>query len=82
MINADTLEVVTDSENFELVIKISNLVVVSQVSFSYVPFEEDMIVNATATYDPDFSMNSSTPNTSVIAYQYFCNGSFCNLDST
>ena len=81
MQNIDSGEVVNDAKDFDIEVKISDIVVVSTITNTMVPFEEDLIINGSASYDPDFSLNPSTPNTTVIQHQYLCNGKQCDLPS-
>jgi hypothetical protein len=67
--NADVNKTVFNiSIDFNLLVVVSDLVVISNVSSYYVPFQDDLVINASASYDPDFTTNLSNPNTTVIAY--------------
>ncbi len=61
----------------------SDIVIVANVSNTTVNFEDDLVINASLSFDPDF-VNSTTgvANTSVLSYQYLCNNQTCDLNAT
>ena len=78
------------TRNFDISIKVSDLVIVSNTShgaqapYKSVLFQDDALFNISATYDPDYSLSNGTAltvlNSSVVSYQYLCNGKNCSLD--
>lgn len=63
----------------DIMITFADIVVISNITYTDVPFEQDLVINASRSYDPDYNISNSTSNTSMLTYQYNCNGVPCAL---
>ncbi|CDW89768.1 UNKNOWN [Stylonychia lemnae] len=62
----------------------SDLVVISNITSDkngYIAFDQELIIDASLSYDPAFNISATQTNTSMLTYLYYCNNQPCPLNA-